>query len=232
MKNGRTCFWRRRRCLQRGGASRLCMTFPTAFFGFCATVWFSLPAAPEMMKVPASMETDVLGFFFFEGMKANGRANTRFVVLFLLCVYFFLYFSPSMCNPCFVPPPPLIGTFLAPYLPLIRMKFSGVCVLSKWGHQQSYHSWTVGDGFLDIVGMSWRRRTRKLTEKLVMEVAGTSKCRVVWSALFSSLQVASSVFRGRRQSTMVTKRRRIHGCPVSQIRSLKFWTFAFKLLIF
>ena len=47
-----------------------------------------------MMKVPASMETDVLGFFFFAGMKANGRANTRFVVLFLLCFFFFSVFLP------------------------------------------------------------------------------------------------------------------------------------------
>jgi len=64
-----------------------------------------------MMKVPASMETDVLGFFFFAGMlagmKANGRANTRFVVLFLLCFFFFCI-SPLLCViPVLFPPPPL-----------------------------------------------------------------------------------------------------------------------------
>jgi hypothetical protein len=58
-------------------------------------------------------------------------------------------------------------------------EISGVCVLGESGHQQFYHRWTVGDGFLDVVGMSWRRRTRKLTEKLVMEVVGTSKSLVV-----------------------------------------------------
>jgi hypothetical protein len=58
-----------------------------------------------MMKVPASMETDVLGFFFFAGMKANGRANTRFVVLFLLCVFFFCI-SPLLCVIPVLSPPP------------------------------------------------------------------------------------------------------------------------------
>jgi hypothetical protein len=63
--------------------------------------------------------------------------------------------------------------------------------------QQSRHCWAVCGGFLHAVGMSWRRRTQKLTKQLVVEVV----CIAVWLVVFYIVawsHGASSVFRGKK----------------------------------
>jgi len=96
--------WRWRRCLQRGGASLLRMTSPSAFFCFCATVCFSLPAAPKMMKVAVFYGNWCFKFFFSAGMKA--MAGPILVSVFFFFCFVFLSFFPlfSLSLPLFCSP--------------------------------------------------------------------------------------------------------------------------------
>ena len=118
----------------------------------------------------------------------------------LLCFfpvqYFFLslFFVNSLglyrCPPCSLSSPD-------------KDEISRACVLGELGHQQSCHSWLVGNSFLDVIRTSWQQKTRRWTDKLVMEVVGIAMCLV--ACIFSFFTGSFPLFfRGRRQWTRMT----------------------------
>jgi hypothetical protein len=120
--------------------------------------------------------------------------------------------SPFLLPPfCVLSSVPFIGIPSCCLSFLDKDRILRLCVLGELGHRQSRHRWTVGDGFLGVVGASGRRRTRRWTEKLVMEVVGIAMCLVVWSACVFCLFLQgafTSVFQRRKTVNRNEKRRR------------------------
>jgi hypothetical protein len=75
-------------------------------------------------------------------------------------------------------------------------------------------------------GLLWRRRTRKRTEKLVMEFVGIAMCLVVWvvclGGILYFLRRLSSVSRGRRRRIEQTAPF-LTGAALLQFSHFTFW---------